>query len=62
MYPNAPEEAWAHIGAGSNIIYVDPVNDLVVVARWIQGGAFDEFIGRVLGALEGARTGAGAGP
>ena len=52
MYGNAPEEAWAHRGAGSNIVYVDPVNDLVVVARWIQGGAFDEFIGRVLGALE----------
>ncbi len=51
-YGNAPEEAWAHRGAGSNIVYVDPVNDLVVVARWIQGGAFDEFIGRVLGALE----------
>jgi CubicO group peptidase (beta-lactamase class C family) len=52
MYPSAPAEAWAHRGAGSNIVYVDPVNDLVVVARWIQGNAFDEFIGRVLAALE----------
>lgn len=52
MYPSAPAEAWAHLGAGSNIVYVDPVNDLVVVARWIQGSAFDEFIGRVLAALE----------
>jgi CubicO group peptidase (beta-lactamase class C family) len=52
MYPSAPAEAWAHLGAGSNIVYVDPVNDLVVVARWIQGNAFDEFIGRVLAALD----------
>ncbi|MEX2466404.1 MAG: serine hydrolase [Gemmatimonadota bacterium] len=52
MYPSAPEEAWAHRGAGSNIVYVDPVNDLVVVARWIQGNDFDGFIGRVLAALE----------
>ena len=52
MYPSAPAEAWAHRGAGSNIVYVDPVNDLVVVARWIQERAFDEFIGRVLAALE----------
>lgn len=52
MYPSAPAEAWAHLGAGSNIVYVDQGNGLVVVARWIQGNAFDEFIGRVLAALE----------
>lgn len=51
MYPSAPAEAWSHVGAGSNIVYVDPVNDLVIVARWIQGSAFDELIGRVLAAL-----------
>jgi len=51
QYASAPEEAWAHMGAGSNIVYVDPAHDLVIVARWIQGNAFDEFIGRVLAAL-----------
>src|SRR5690606_14414267 len=39
MYPSAPEEAWAHLGAGSNVVYVDPVHDLVIVIRWIQGSA-----------------------
>ena len=34
--PSAPEESFHHRGAGNNIIYVDPVNDLVVVARWIN--------------------------
>jgi CubicO group peptidase (beta-lactamase class C family) len=34
--PSAPEVSFQHRGAGNNIIYVDPVNDLVVVARWIN--------------------------
>jgi CubicO group peptidase (beta-lactamase class C family) len=34
--PAAPVEAFYHLGAGTNIIYVDPVHDLVIVARWID--------------------------
>lgn len=34
--PSAPEQSYQHRGAGNNIIYVDPVNDLVVVVRWIN--------------------------
>ncbi len=34
--PSAPEQAFWHLGAGNNIVYVDPVNDLVIVARWMQ--------------------------
>lgn len=33
--PAAPTTAFAHIGAGTNMIYVDQENDLVIVARWI---------------------------
>ncbi|MDH5760745.1 MAG: serine hydrolase [Gemmatimonadota bacterium] len=51
MYPSAPESSFAHRGSGANIVYVDREHDLVVVARWIQGGAFDEFVGKVLAAL-----------
>jgi hypothetical protein len=36
LMPSAPEQAYQHRGAGNNVIYVDPVNDLVVVARWIN--------------------------
>jgi CubicO group peptidase (beta-lactamase class C family) len=47
--PNAPEQAFWHLGAGNNVIYVDPVNDLVVVARWISNlRAFDGVIQRLL--------------
>jgi CubicO group peptidase (beta-lactamase class C family) len=50
-YPSAPESAWAHLGNGTNIIYCDPVNDLVIVARWIEGNAIDGVIQRVIAAL-----------
>jgi CubicO group peptidase (beta-lactamase class C family) len=52
MWANAPASAFAHIGNGTNIVYVDPENDLVVVARWIENGAINEFLGKVLGAIE----------
>jgi CubicO group peptidase (beta-lactamase class C family) len=50
-FPTASESAFAHLGAGSNMIYVDPDKDLVVVVRWIDGGAQAEFISRILAAL-----------
>jgi len=51
LLPSAPAEAITHFGMGTNLVYVDPVNDLVVVARWIQRDQVDAFIGRVLAAL-----------
>lgn len=52
MYPSAPAEAFAHRGAGQNIIYVDPKNDLVIVLRWIEGSAVDGVVARVLAAIK----------
>jgi CubicO group peptidase (beta-lactamase class C family) len=49
--PSAPEKSFTHIGAGSNLIYVDPENDLVIVARWIEEKAFDGVVGKVLSAI-----------
>jgi len=48
LYPNAPATAFAHIGAGSNIVYIDPENDLIIVTRWIEGNAMDGMIEKVL--------------
>ena len=53
-FPAAPESAYAHLGSGVNMVYVDPVHDLVVVTRWIDGDATAEFIRRVLAAVEEA--------
>jgi CubicO group peptidase (beta-lactamase class C family) len=50
--PNAPAKAFAHIGNGTNMIYVDPDNDLVVVARWIENGSLNEFVGKVLQSIK----------
>jgi CubicO group peptidase (beta-lactamase class C family) len=50
MLPAAPATAYVHLGAGNNIIYVDPENDLVVVARWIPTAAIPSFIEKVLAA------------
>jgi CubicO group peptidase (beta-lactamase class C family) len=44
LYPSAPASAFAHVGNGTNLIYVDPENDLVIVLRWIENGKIDEFI------------------
>ncbi len=54
-FPAAPRSAITFQGNGSNIIYIDQENDLVVVVRWIQQRAFNEFIGQVLGAIQRSR-------
>jgi hypothetical protein len=46
--PSAPATAFSHIGNGTNAIYVDSANELVIVARWIEGNALDGLIKRVL--------------
>ena len=50
-FSSAPPTAVTFQGNGSNIIYIDWQNDLVVVVRWIQQSAFNQFIGQVLRAL-----------
>ncbi len=51
--PSAPEQAFYHLGNGNNVIYVDPVNDLVVVARWINNTRSLDAMIKAL--LEGAQ-------
>jgi CubicO group peptidase (beta-lactamase class C family) len=47
--PSAPEQAFYHLGAGNNVVYVDPVNDIVIVARWISNlRAMDGVVQRVM--------------
>ena len=54
-FPNAPASSVTFQGNGSNIIYIDWENDLVVVVRWIQQRAFNDFIGQVLAAFSSSR-------
>ena len=49
VVPSSPVSSVMFRGAGTNIVYVDWENDLVVVLRWVSGmPAWSEFIGRVL--------------
>jgi len=52
LYPNAPATAFVHTGNGTNIIYCDPENDLVVVVRWIENGKINEFLGKLLASIK----------
>lgn len=47
----APETAFAYLGAGSNVVYIDPEHDIVAVVRWIDGSARNEFIERLSAAI-----------
>ena len=57
LIASAPPSAFAHMGNGTNMIYVDPENDLVVVARWIERDAIDGLIQRVIASLTTTATG-----
>lgn len=53
LWPSAPASAFGHLGNGTNLVYVDPEHDLVVVVRWIENGAVDGFLARVLASVAG---------
>ena len=50
--PDLSSRAFYALGAGSNVIQVDPAHDLVVVLRWLQGSALDGFFTRLGQAIE----------
>jgi len=52
LWPSAPATAFAHLGNGTNAIYVDPEHDLVVVVRWIENKAMDRFLSLVLNSIK----------
>lgn len=52
---HAPVTAFVHVGNGTNIIYVDPENDLVIVARWIENRAVDGLVEKVLASINSVK-------
>jgi CubicO group peptidase (beta-lactamase class C family) len=50
QYPSAPATSFAALGYGSNTIWIDPEDDLVVVWRWHQDKSADELFKRILAA------------
>jgi CubicO group peptidase (beta-lactamase class C family) len=51
-YPSTPATSVTIQGNGANIVYLDWDNDLVVVVRWIDSKLLDEFLGKVLAAID----------
>ena len=52
LYPSAPEGTIAFLGNGTNIVYIDRKNDLVIVARWIENNKINEFLGKIYESLK----------
>jgi CubicO group peptidase (beta-lactamase class C family) len=50
--PSAPASVFVHVGNGTNVVIVDPEHDIVAVVRWIENGAVDGFLQRLLAALD----------
>lgn len=51
QWPDAPRTSFAALGAGSNSIWMDPDDDLVVVWRWYRGNP-NEFYKRIIQSIK----------
>ncbi len=49
--PSAPRSSFFALGVGRNVIWVDPVLELVAVIRWIDRDSCDGFCARVMDAV-----------
>jgi len=50
-WPSAPANSFAALGAGSNVLWITPDQEIVLVARWIDQAATDGLIGKVMAAF-----------
>lgn len=51
FYPAAPASSFFAVGMGTNLIWIDPSLDLVVVARWIAKDRVNDLVAKVMGAF-----------
>ena len=51
QWPHAPASSFAAVGNGSNIVWMDPEHDLVIVYRWYDHQGMDGLIQRVVAAI-----------
>lgn len=52
MWEDLPDTSFAALGAGTNAIWIDPEDDLVVVVRWIDRARLGDFLALVKAAVE----------
>jgi hypothetical protein len=51
LLPSASPNVYYHLGNGTNMVYVDPDHDLVMVVRWIDNKSLDGMVKAVLEAF-----------
>jgi len=47
LFADASPASWFMMGAGGNMVWIDPDHDAVVVSRWLDGAHAAEFVRRV---------------
>jgi len=52
LYDRAPASSFFAIGAGQNVIWIAPEQDLLMVARWIDAAKVNELIKRMMSSLD----------
>jgi CubicO group peptidase (beta-lactamase class C family) len=52
LWPSAPHSSFAMRGFGSNVVWVDPEHELVLVVRWFDWEKLDGILARVLAAVK----------
>ena len=61
VFRSASAASYFCIGAGANVVWIDPDRQMVAVARWIDGAQIDGFCRRVNEAVEVAQSRARSG-
>jgi CubicO group peptidase (beta-lactamase class C family) len=49
--PGVPANSFSAVGAGTNMVWIDPAHDLVVVVRWIDPAHDQEFLKLVVNSV-----------
>ncbi len=52
QWPGVPASAFAALGAGSNICFIDRADDLVVVLRWVDDEKSREILKKIVGSIK----------
>jgi hypothetical protein len=51
QFTSAPQNSVFALGAGSNVIWIDPQNDILAVVRWIDNPQIDGFMRLVVASM-----------
>jgi len=53
LFAAASPASWFMLGAGGHMVWIDPDQEAVIVARWLDGAHAAEFVRRVAQAMGG---------